>query len=36
LSDEQLKDAGIDPSLVRTGPEVEVDARLMSALMSMR
>jgi uncharacterized protein YjiS (DUF1127 family) len=36
LSDGQLKDAGIDPSLVHTYPEVEVDARLMSALMSMR
>jgi uncharacterized protein YjiS (DUF1127 family) len=36
LSDEQLKDAGIDRSLIHTGPEVEVEARLMSDLMSLR
>ncbi|TCU14864.1 DUF1127 domain-containing protein [Rhizobium sullae] len=36
LSDEQLKDAGIDRSLMHSGPEFEVDARLMSALMSLR
>lgn len=36
LSDEQLMDAGIDRSLIHSGPEFEVDARLMSALMSLR
>jgi uncharacterized protein YjiS (DUF1127 family) len=36
LSEEQLTDAGIDRSLIHTGPEVEVDARLMSTLMSLR
>ena len=36
LSDEQLRDAGIDRSLIHSGPEFEVDARLMSALMSLR
>jgi len=36
LSDEQLKDAGIDPSLIHSYPEVELEARLMSALMSLR
>jgi uncharacterized protein YjiS (DUF1127 family) len=36
LSDEQLRDAGIDRSLIHSGPEIEVDARLMSTLMSLR
>lgn len=36
LSDEQLRDAGIDRALIHTGPEVEVNARLMSDLMSLR
>jgi hypothetical protein len=36
LSEEQLGDAGIDLSLIHTGPEVEVEARLMSILMSLR
>ncbi|MBP2562143.1 uncharacterized protein YjiS (DUF1127 family) [Neorhizobium galegae] len=36
LSDEQLRDAGFDRSLIHPGPELEVDARLMSALMSLR
>lgn len=36
LSDEQLRDAGIDRSLAHSGPEIEVDARLMSTLMSLR
>lgn len=36
LSDDQLRDAGIDRSLIHTGPEVEVEARLMSTLMSLR
>ena len=36
LSDEQLGDAGIDRSRIHTGPEVEVGARLMSTLMSLR
>ncbi|WP_037085890.1 DUF1127 domain-containing protein [Neorhizobium vignae] len=36
LSEEQLNDAGIDRSLIHTSPEVEVDVRLMSTLMSQR
>jgi uncharacterized protein YjiS (DUF1127 family) len=36
LSDEQLRDAGIDSSMIHSGPKFEVDARLMSALMSLR
>lgn len=36
LSDEQLRDAGIDRALIHTGPEIEVNARLMSTLMSLR
>jgi len=36
LSDEQLKDAGIDRALIHTGPQIEVDARLMSTLKSLR
>jgi hypothetical protein len=36
LSEEQLRDAGIDRSLIHIGPEVDVDARLMSVLMSLR
>jgi uncharacterized protein YjiS (DUF1127 family) len=36
LSDEQLRDAGIDRSLIHSGPEIEVDARLMSTPMSLR
>ncbi|THK33864.1 DUF1127 domain-containing protein [Ensifer sp. MPMI2T] len=36
LSEEQLSDAGIDRSLIHMGPEAEVDARLMSTLMSLR
>lgn len=36
LSDEQLRDAGIDRSLIHSGPEFEVDARVMSTLMSLR
>lgn len=36
LSDEQLRDAGIDRSLIHSGPAFEVNARLMSDLMSMR
>ena len=36
LSDEQLRDAGIDRSLIHSGPVLEVDAGLMSDLMSMR
>lgn len=36
LSDEQLRDTGIDRSLIHSGPKFEVDARLMSALMSLR
>ncbi len=36
LSDEQLRDAGIDRSLIHSGPKFEVDARLMNALMSLR
>ena len=36
LSADQLRDAGIDRSGIHSGPELEVDARLMSALMSLR
>lgn len=36
LSDDQLRDAGIDRSLIHSGPEIEVEARLMSELMSLR
>jgi uncharacterized protein YjiS (DUF1127 family) len=36
LSDEQLRDAGIDRTSIHTGPEVEVEPRLMSTLMSLR
>ena len=36
LSDEQLRDAGIDRWSIHTGPEIGVDARLMSSLMSLR
>lgn len=36
LSEEQLRDAGIDRSFIHTGPEVEADARLMCTLMSLR
>ena len=36
LSDDQLRDIGIDPSLVRTGPQLRVDARLMTTLLSLR
>jgi uncharacterized protein YjiS (DUF1127 family) len=36
LSDDQLKDAGIDRSLINSGPEFEVDTRLLSTLMSLR
>ncbi|MEN3149816.1 DUF1127 domain-containing protein [Neorhizobium sp. IRAMC:178] len=36
LSNEQLKDAGIDRSLIHSGPEFEVDTRLLSTLMSLR
>lgn len=36
LSDEQLTDAGIDRSLIHKGPELLVDARVMSTLMSLR
>ena len=36
LSNEQLKDAGIDRALIHTGPQIEVDARLMSSLKSLR
>ncbi|WP_105384226.1 DUF1127 domain-containing protein [Neorhizobium alkalisoli] len=36
LSDEQLTDIGIDPSLVHVGPRMHVDARLMTTLLSLR
>jgi hypothetical protein len=36
LSQEQLTDAGIDRSLIHTGPQVVVEARLISTLMSLR
>ena len=36
LSEEQLKDVGIDQSLIHKGPKVEVEARLMNTLMSLR
>jgi hypothetical protein len=36
LSDEQLRDIGIDPSLVHAGPRMHVDARLMTTLLSLR
>ncbi|MFB9953237.1 DUF1127 domain-containing protein [Rhizobium puerariae] len=36
LSDEQLRDIGLDRSLVHAGPEMRVDARLMTTLLSLR
>lgn len=35
LSPAQLRDAGIDPTEVRKGPVVDVEAALMSRLMSL-
>ena len=36
LSEEQLRDVGIDRSSIDNGPEEKVDARLKSDLMSLR
>lgn len=36
LSDEHLRDVGIDRSLIQSGPQSKVDARVMTYLMSLR